>query len=113
MGTKVGTCLINKWRAKINQKGLYNVKVDAPRRRLEKMAKNKSLPAHLQEKDSSSEDDLILYEYHDKPSSGDQGLTFQTHALQIILFGPIYVRTQYRFGSFQIVSLQHQIQWKN
>ena len=30
-GIEVGTCLINKWRAKINKKGLYNVKVDAPR----------------------------------------------------------------------------------
>ena len=70
------------------------------------MAKNQSLPAHLQEKDSSSEYDLILYKYHDKPLSGDQGLAFQTHALQMILFGPFYVRTQYHFGSLQIVSLQ-------
>ena len=53
------------------------------------MAKNQSLPAYLQEKDSLSEHDLILYEYHDKPPSGDQGLAFQTHALQMILFGPL------------------------
>ena len=33
-------------------------------------------------------------------------LVLYTHALQIILFGPIYVRTQYRVGSLQIVSLQ-------
>ena len=33
-------------------------------------------------------------------------LVLYTHALQIILFGPIYVRTQYRFGLLQIVSLQ-------
>ena len=45
------------------------------------MAKNQSLPAYLQEKDSSSEHDLILYEHHDKPPSGDQDLAFQTHAL--------------------------------
>ena len=32
-------------------------------------------------------------------------LVLNTHALQIILFGPIYVRTQYRFGLLQIVSL--------
>ena len=51
-GTEVGTCLINKWRAKINQEGLYNVKVDVARRKLGKMAKNQSLPARLQEKDS-------------------------------------------------------------
>ena len=51
-GTEVGTCLINKWKAKINQEGLYNVKVDAPKRWLGKKAKNQSLPARLQEKDS-------------------------------------------------------------
>ena len=45
------------------------------------MAKNQSLPAHLQEKDSSIEHDLILYEYHDQLPSGDQDLVFQTHAL--------------------------------
>ena len=32
-------------------------------------------------------------------------LVLNTHTLQIILFGPIYVRTQYRFGSLQIESL--------
>ena len=51
-GTEVGTCLINKWRAKINQEGLYNVKVNAPRKGLGKMAKNQSLPARLLEKNS-------------------------------------------------------------
>ena len=51
-GTEVGTYLINKWRAKINQEGLYNVKVNAPKKGLEKMAKNLSLPTCLQEKDS-------------------------------------------------------------
>ena len=50
-GTEVGTCLINKWRAKINQEGLYNVKVNAPKGWLGKMAKNQSIPARLQEKD--------------------------------------------------------------
>ena len=69
------------------------------------MAKNQNLPARLQEKDSSSEHDLILYEHHEKPLSGDQGLAFQTHALQVILFGPFYVWIQYHFGSLQIVSL--------
>ena len=51
-GIEVGTCLINKWRAKINQEGLYNVKVNAPKKGPRKMAKNQSLPAHLLEKDS-------------------------------------------------------------
>ena len=30
------------------------------------MAKNQSLPAHLQEKDSRGEENLILYEHHEK-----------------------------------------------
>ena len=34
-------------------------------------------------------------------------LVLNTHALQIILFGPIYVRTQNRFGLLQIVSLHN------
>ena len=34
---------------------------------LGKMAKNKSLPAHLQEKDSRGDDHLTLYERHEKP----------------------------------------------
>ena len=64
-GTEVGTCLINKWKAKINQEGLYNVKVDAPRMGLGKKAKNQSLPDRLKEKDFSSEHGLILYEQDD------------------------------------------------
>ena len=94
--------------ARINQEGLYNVKGDAPKKGLGKKAKNQSLPDRLKEKNSSSEHSLILYEHHDYPSSGDQGLAFQTHALQMILFGPFYVRTQYHFGSLQIESLQYQ-----
>ena len=34
---------------------------------LGKMAKNQSLPAHLQEKDSRGEDHLTLYEDREKP----------------------------------------------
>ena len=33
------------------------------------MAKNQSLPAHLQEKDSRGEDNLTLYEHHERPST--------------------------------------------
>ena len=32
------------------------------------MAKNQSLPAHLQEKDSKGEENLTLYEHHEKPT---------------------------------------------
>ena len=32
------------------------------------MAKNQSLPAHLQEKDSKGENSLTMYEHHEKPT---------------------------------------------
>ena len=65
-GTRIGTCLINRWRARISQEGLYNVKIDAPKkRRLGKKAKNQSLPDRIEGNDSSSEHGLLLYEYHD------------------------------------------------
>ena len=31
-GTRVGTCLINRWRVRINREGLYNVKAYALKR---------------------------------------------------------------------------------
>uniref|UniRef100_A0A7N2KKE4 Tryptophan--tRNA ligase, cytoplasmic n=1 Tax=Quercus lobata TaxID=97700 RepID=A0A7N2KKE4_QUELO len=52
MDTEVSSCLTYKWRVRINQDGLYNKKEGVPMRGLGKMAKNQSLPAHLQEKDS-------------------------------------------------------------
>ena len=36
---------------------------------LEEMAKNQSLPAHLQEKDSRGEGNLTMYEPHEKPTA--------------------------------------------
>ena len=38
-------------------------------RGLGKMAKNQSLPARLQEKDSRGENDLTMYGYHKKPTA--------------------------------------------
>ena len=64
MDTAVSTCLTNKWRARINQEGLYNEKVGAPKKRLGKMTKNQSLPARLLEKDSQGENNLAMYEHH-------------------------------------------------
>ena len=40
------------------------------------------------------------------PPPGDKGLAFQTHALQMILFGPFYVRPQTVTVRYEIVSLQ-------
>ena len=42
MGTEVGTYLINKWRVKINQEELYNVKVNVPRGGWEKWQKTRA-----------------------------------------------------------------------
>ena len=57
------------------------------------MAKNQSLPAHLQERDSRDKENLTLYKHHENSLSGNQGLAFQAHALQMTLFGPLHVRT--------------------
>ena len=93
MDAEISTCLTDKWKARINQGGLYNKKVGTQIRGLEKMAKNQSLPAHLQERDSKGKENLTLYEHHENSPSGDQGLAFQAHALQMTLFGPLHVRT--------------------
>ena len=69
MGTERSTCLTNKWRVRINQDGLYNKKIGAPIEGLGKMAKNESLPAPLQEKDSSGEENSTMHEYHEKPTA--------------------------------------------
>ena len=45
------------------------------------MAKNQSLPAHLQEKDSQGEHDLTMYEHYEKPTVWWLRPTFQIHAL--------------------------------
>ena len=39
------------------------------------------------------------------PLPVDQGLAFQTHALQMILLGPFHVRIRHRYGPPRIVSL--------
>ena len=39
------------------------------------------------------------------PSPVDQGLAFQTHALQMILLGPFCVRTRHCYGPPRIVTL--------
>ena len=91
--TEISSHLTYTWRVRINQAELYNKKEGAPTEGLGKMAKNESLPAHLQENDSRGDDHLTLYERHENPPPIDQGLTFQTHALQMILLGPFCVRT--------------------
>ena len=43
------------------------------------------------------------------PSPVDQGLAFQTRALQMILLGPFHVRIRHCYGPPRIVSLQYTI----
>ena len=43
------------------------------------------------------------------PPPVDQGLAFQTHALQMILLGPFYGRTRRYYGPPRIVTLQKQL----
>ena len=52
-------------RTQANIKG----KISDLKKGLGKMAKNQSLPAHLQEKDSKGENNLTLYEHHEKPTT--------------------------------------------
>ena len=94
MDAEISICVTDKWKARINQGGLYSKKVGTPKKGgLEKMARNESLLAHLQERDSRGKENLTSYEHHENSPSGDQGLTFQAHALQMTLFGPLHVRT--------------------
>ena len=48
-------------------RGNIKGKISNLKKRLGKMAKNQSLPAHLQEKNSMGEDDLDTRKYHEKP----------------------------------------------
>ena len=51
--------------------------VSNPEKGLGKKAKNQSLPGRAEEKDFSGKHGSPLYEHHDHPLSGDQGLAFQ------------------------------------
>ena len=69
MDTEINACLTDKWKARINQNGLYNKKKVHKSRGGGKMAKNQSLPAHLQEKNSRGEENLTMHEHHEKPTT--------------------------------------------
>ena len=51
--------------------------VSNPKKGLGKKVKNQSLPSHAEEKDFLSKHGSLLYEHHDHPLFGDQGLAFQ------------------------------------
>ena len=71
MDTEINICPTNKWRARINQYGLYKEKGSYAKRGggEEKGPKKESLPAHLQEKDSGGEDNSTMPEHHEKPTA--------------------------------------------
>ena len=62
--------------------------VSNPERGLGKKAKNQSLPGHAEEKDFLNKHGSPLYEYHDHPLSGDQGLAFQPTLYKLYCLGP-------------------------
>ena len=55
--------------------------------RWEKRQKTRASQTVSRRKTPRSEHGLLLYKHHGYPPTSDQGLTFQTHALQMILFG--------------------------
>ena len=91
-----------RWGIKANIKG----EVSNPKKGLRRKAKNQNLPGRTEEKNFSSEHGLFLYEHYDQPSSGDQGLAFQAHVLQILLFGLLTYEPNIILGSLQTESLQ-------
>ena len=68
-------------------------------RGLGKMAKNQSLPAHLQEKDSRGEDNLAMNEYHEKPTAWRPRPSLSNPRSTNDIVWAFYVGTQYCLGS--------------
>ena len=65
------------------------------------MAKNQSLPAHLQEKDSRGEDNLATNEYHEKPTAWRPKPSLSNPRSTNDIVWAFYVGTQYCLGSSQ------------
>ena len=70
------------------------------------MAKNQSLPAHLQEKDSRGEDHLTLYEYREKPITWRSGLSLSNPRSTNDIVWAFSRVNPTQLGSLRIVSLQ-------
>ena len=70
------------------------------------MAKNKSLPAHLQEKDSRGEDHLILYEHREKPTTWRSGPSLSNPRSTNDIVWVFSRANPTQLGSLRIVSLQ-------
>ena len=62
--------------------------VSNSKKRLGKKAKNQSLLGHAEEKDFLNKHGSPLYEHHDHPLSGDQGLAFQPTLYKLYCLDP-------------------------
>ena len=70
------------------------------------MAKNQSLPAHLQEKDSRGEENLTLYEHYEKPTIWWPRPSLSNPRSTNDIVWAFYVRPQTVTVRYEIVSLQ-------
>ena len=73
------------------------------------MAKNQSLPAHLQEKDSRGEDHLTVYEDSEKPTTGWSGPSLSNPRSTNDIVWAFSRANPTQLGSLRIVSLHNQI----
>ena len=70
------------------------------------MVKNQSLPAYLQEKDSRGEDNLTLYEHHEKPTTWWPRPSFSNPRSTNDIIWAFLRANPTQLGSLRIVSLQ-------
>ena len=70
------------------------------------MAKNQSLPAHLQEKDSRGEENLTLYEHHEKPTIWWPRSSLSNPRSTNDIVWAFYMRPQTVTVRYEIMSLQ-------
>ena len=106
MDTEINICPTNKWRAGINRDGLYKEKGSYAKRGWEKWPETRASQPTSRRKTPGVTTTQPCMNTTENPPPGDQGLAFQTHALQMILYGPFYMRIQPCCGLTRIVSLQ-------
>ena len=85
MDTEINICPTNKWRARINQDGLYKEKGSYVRRGWEKWQKTRASQLTSRRKTPGVKKIQPCKNTTKNPPPSDQGLAFQTHALQMIL----------------------------
>ena len=98
IGTRVVTCLINKWKVRINREGLYNVKAYAPKRGPEMRVPKKNIKLHGQDPRTTL---AHFYASTMSPMTNHYPATkaqpFSPRSTNYIVWA-LNVRTQYHFG---------------